>query len=34
MNFAHRNVDELRHEKHDDLPIAIKHFEAAVSLRP
>lgn len=33
MNYPHRNLDELKHEKHD-LPIAIKHFAAAVSLRP
>ena len=34
MNFPHRNVDQLKHERHDDLPLAIKHFAAAVSLRP
>ena len=30
VNFPPRNVDELKHEKHDDLPVAIKHFAAAV----
>lgn len=30
MNYPHRNLDELKH----DLPITIKHFAAAVSLRP
>ena len=34
MNYAHRNLDELKHEKHDELLVAIKHFAAAVSLRP
>ena len=34
MNYAHRSTDDLHHEKHDDLPIRIKHFAAAVTLRP
>ena len=34
MNYAHRNLDELKHEKHDELLVAIKHFAAAVLLRP
>ena len=34
MNVPHRCVDELKHEKHDDLPHAIRHFAAAVTLRP
>ena len=34
MNVPHRHVDELRHEKYDDLPLAIRHFAAAVTLRP
>ena len=34
MNYAHRSTDNLHHEKHDDLPIRIKHFAAAVTLRP
>ena len=34
MNFPHRNIDELKHERHHDLPVTIKHLAAAVSLRP
>ena len=34
MNYAHRSTEELKHEKHDDLPVGIKHFAAAFSLRP
>ena len=34
MNYAHRSTEELQHEKHDDLPVGIKHFVAAFSLRP
>ena len=34
MNFPHKKVDELKHERHDNLPVAIKHFAAAVSLTP
>ena len=34
MNFPHRDIENLKHERHDDLPVAIKHFAAAVSLRP
>ena len=33
MNVPHRYVDELKHEKHD-LPLAIRHFATAVTLRP
>ena len=34
MNVPHRHIDELRHEKYDDLPLPIRHFAAAVTLRP
>ena len=34
INYPHRNLDDLKHEKHDELPVAIKDFAAAVSLRP
>ena len=34
MNYAHRSTDDLHLEKHDDLPIRIKHFAEAVTLRP
>ena len=34
VNYAHRSTEELKHEKHDHLPEGIKHFAAAISLRP
>ncbi|XP_067026465.1 ATP-dependent DNA helicase PIF1-like [Acropora muricata] len=34
MNYAHRSTEELKHENHDHLPVGIKYFAAAFSLRP
>ena len=34
VNIFFISLEELKHEKHDELPVAIRHFAAAVSLRP